>query len=128
MHVKCGVCGKDFEARRSTAKYCSARCRQRQRQRQRRSAVAPRGLIKTVTAELKAAGKLDSFDGQLAVELARQLTQGASGIPSLSKELRAVMASALGDVSPAQQSVVEDDDEVAKARSARERKAREAAG
>ena len=25
--MKCGYCGVDFQAKRSTAKYCSARCR-----------------------------------------------------------------------------------------------------
>lgn len=29
MIRKCGVCGRDFAAKRSTAKYCSATCRSR---------------------------------------------------------------------------------------------------
>ncbi|MBJ8342788.1 hypothetical protein JGU71_28250 [Antrihabitans sp. YC3-6] len=125
MQVKCGVCGAEFEARRSTAKYCSDRCRQR---RKRGSEPGPVGLVGSVTAELKAAGRLDSFDGQLAVELARQLTaQGASGISSLSKELRTVMATAL-DGASVKSAPADADDEVSKAREARERKARQAAG
>lgn len=125
--VACSVCASEFEARLSTAKYCSDRCRSRARV--ARSQPRPKGLLATVEAELKAAGRLNSSGGQLALELARLITSpGTTGLATLSKELRAVLALELAEarrsaaVDPA-----ETQDEVALAREARERKARQAA-
>lgn len=126
MEVLCAVCRKPFDAKRSTAKCCGPVCRQRKK----RGAKAPSrgGLVASVEDELVSAGVLDTYPGQLAVELAKQMTaSGVTGIASLSKELRTVMAAALAGVTPAA-AESDDVDEVAKARKARESKARAAAG
>lgn len=80
-----------------------------------------------VRTELEAAGVLDTFAGQLALELASRLSRrDESGASSLSKELRTVMASALQGLAPP---AGEDEqrDEGDDLRKRRERKARQAA-
>lgn len=106
MEVVCSHCGRAFEAKRSTAKYCSATCRQRAR-RDRKAAEesveadADAGrvehqLVRSVRQDLEAADAVDTFNGQLALQLARRLANpDESGISALSKELRTVMAAAL---------------------------------
>ena len=91
------------------------------------------GLVASVREELEAAGRMDTFSGQLALQLARRLANpDESGISSLSKELRTVMAAALDGVTPpsaeGEPAAAEDDeDEVTRARRQREQ-ARQAAG
>ncbi|WP_158546620.1 hypothetical protein, partial [Haloferax sp. Atlit-4N] len=82
--------------------------------------------------DLEAANAVDTFNGQLALELARRIANPDEAAPSaLSKELRAVMALAVGPAVPAsgQAPKVETppEDEVEKARRKRE-EARQAAG
>ena len=125
MDVQCAVCETSFTAKRSTAKYCGDACRQ---QAKRGSDGASNdGLVASVRCKLTDANVLDTYPAQLAIELARQMTTaGATGIASLSKELRTVMAEALNTDPPADRAEVED--EVDRARRARERKTRDAAG
>lgn len=127
MVLQCVACERDFEAQRSTAKYCGPTCRQRAK----RSPTGKhgKGLVASVRRDLEAAGVVDKYHGQLAIELARQMTAaGATGISSLSKELRVVMDVALAGVAPKSGEGAVEEDEVAKARQARERKTRNAAG
>lgn len=126
MLATCATCESEFEAKRSTAKFCSGRCRN-VGNRRGRSNGEDSGLEASVRRELERANTADSFAGQLAIELARRMSSpGETGISSLSKELRTVMAAALEGKAPASGEGVED--EIDKARRARERKAREAAG
>ena len=131
-------CDVEFEPARSTAKFCSATCRKRAA-RNRGAEAAPAedeapgaddGLTASVRAELIKAGALDTFYGQLAVQLARRLTYpDESGISALSKELRTVMDAAVKSVpEPAPEAASHDaEDEVTKARRQRE-ESRKAAG
>ena len=141
--VTCVGCSKSFEAGTARAKWCSSACRKRvQRAGHAKTAQepaaapaddvepTPSALVDEVTRELVAAGRLTSFHGQLAVQLARRLSQpDESGISSLSKELRLVMAAALDGSAPtvAVEEPDEPDDEITKARRSREQ-ARQAAG
>ena len=125
MDVTCARCGKSFRAKRSDAKYCGDACRQQRKRGTKKD--SPGGLVGSVMSELESARVLDSYAGQLAVELARQMTiAGATGIASMSKELRTVMADALAAAAPPAGAAA-DDDEVAKARKARAEKAARAA-
>ena len=54
------------------------------------------GLVAAVTRDLERAKRVDTFDGQLALQLARKMAHhDATGIASLSKELRIAMQLAL---------------------------------
>lgn len=99
----CAGCGREFEGRRATAKYCSEACGRRVRRANataKKSKKAPRvsGVVDAVRAELEEAGRLDTVLGRAALEVADALaathTTG-SAKAALSKELRAVMAEAL---------------------------------
>ena len=141
VEVTCQGCGEAFEARRASAKWCSDRCRKskgRTESTEAPTVVDPvddepaelAGLMAAVRRDLVAANALDSFNGQLALQLAKRLTDpDESGISALAKELRSVMALAVGagalDGDPAARPEAED--EVEKARRKRE-EARLAAG
>lgn len=138
MLVACAVCTAEFEARRSTARYCGDRCRQLAK-RKRDQAVdsssadqadhdaskptvpANPGLIAAVRKKLEAAKRLDTVEGQMALVLAGQAAaHGATGVPGLIKELRTAMNEALAGTAPTEPVV---EDQLAKARKARDRKA-----
>lgn len=144
METLCESCGDAFVAKRSTARFCSATCRQRTGRAARGAAaevVAPAvaegdgedtGLVASVRAELVAADRDQTFYGQLALQLAGRLAdRDESGISSLSKELRTVMAAALDGVAASAELEVPaaavEDDEVERARRRRE-ESRQAAG
>ncbi len=145
MKVACAACGGEFEAQRKTAKWCSDRCRKASKRSGRVADAAEStpdtppelsyaGLVASTRRKLEDAGRLDSFHGQLAIQLAARVADAdQSGIAGLSRELRAVMAEALADLEPdddpegQQKPTVEEDDEVNRARRRRE-KARQAAG
>jgi len=138
-------CDVEFEPARSTARFHTATCRQRAA-RARKAAdaheideaktdtLAEHGLVKAVRTELEQAKKDQTFSGQLAIQLARRLANPEeSGSTALSKELRAVMAEALVSVVPpaagagSEPAPPVEDDQVSRARRAREDKARAAA-
>jgi hypothetical protein len=138
----CAGCERTFVARSKRAKWCSSTCRQRAARDGKASVanteaeagtgLAEHGLVKAVRAELEQAQKVDTFNGQLALQLATRLAApNESESVALSKELRAVMDVALGKPAAAPESEpappVAVDDEVTKARRAREQKARQAA-
>lgn len=99
MTVTCGACGQPFEAKRSTAKYCDATCRQRARRMPESAKVkAPQSSLGAVTErELTKVGKLDTVAGQQAMALARRLANPAgetgSAVAALSRELSRLLAS-----------------------------------
>lgn len=85
--------------------------------------------MKAVWAELVEADRLTTFKGQLALQLARRLVNpDESGVTALAKELQALMKDVTGPSAVAGDRRDEpEDDEVAKARQAREAKALAAA-
>lgn len=120
MDRTCEVCGGQYVAKRATAKYCSGACRKRAADRREAERVGQRAassqvsapkdprpalstdLVDRVTADLEAAGRLDSVAGRQALLLARRLedpeTSFGSAAASLSRELREVLAEAMAGV------------------------------
>lgn len=112
MEATCAACGRSFEAKRSTAKFCGVTCRSRVHRAGTAGTVValpspaqPRaqssGLVGAIERELEAADRLDTVLGQQAVELAGRIVSPASSgasVATLSKELRAVMAAAMEGV------------------------------
>lgn len=159
MKVRCASCRKSFEASRSTAKFCSPTCRQRARrgtaartskasakkaatkraaadttEADSAAATGGAGLVAAVKDELERLDKLDTFDGQLALQLATRVADPeASSVAATVRVLREAMnvirgstgVQAGGGGAPAEPT--EPDDEVTRARRARE-EARQAAG
>lgn len=104
MERTCEVCGKPFQAQRSTAKSCGSSCRARKSVDGGRVRVLPAkaadpvGLVESVRAELAAAGREGSALGQAALVLAGRIasnTEPGSAVSALNRELRATMAEAL---------------------------------
>lgn len=104
MTVTCASCTADFEAKNSTAKYCSATCRSRGSRLGRISPDRPpesSGLRDAVVRELIEAGRLDTPLGNLALILADTISSPrttGSAVASLSRELSVVMVKALEGV------------------------------
>lgn len=117
MRRPCNTCGRAYEARRPSSKYCSDTCRKRaQRARggtawpgakARKPAESTAGeqsspLVASVIQELTDAGRLQSSAGQRALHLAHQLAaprmESGSGVAALDKQLAAAMAQALDGV------------------------------
>src|SRR5690242_13088527 len=118
MQAVCEECGEAFEAKRSTAKYCSTRCRTRATRRRAEGRPAPAApaapaadarpaqerprqsedvplLVAATIGELAKAERLSTTLGQQAVRLAERMvasSETGAGVASLSKELRATMA------------------------------------
>lgn len=120
----CDECSTRFEAKRSDARFCSPACRKRAgRAAERAVTNAPdrrrateadpavdTALIDTTRAALDLAGLVDTYLGQLALSLARDIALGVYGAGShagLAKELRAVMTAALPAAKPAAGNPVE---------------------
>ncbi|GAA1790391.1 hypothetical protein GCM10009795_040100 [Nocardioides hankookensis] len=127
MQKACEQDGELFEAKRSTAKYCSDRCRQQARRRAKpeaAEAVEPRlpRIVELTGQELTALGKLDTVLGAQAMTLAMRMTSmrdTGSAIAALSRELDRVMLRARGGGAS-------EEDEVASARRRRDEKRRKA--
>lgn len=107
MERRCDRCGKAYEAKRPTSKYCSSSCRARQSTSPKVVEVplpTPNGytdLLSVTERELQDAGRLDTVLGRQALQLAGRISSphetGAS-VASLSKEFRAVMEAAMDGV------------------------------
>lgn len=134
MKATCKECKESFEAQRSTAEYCGVTCRSRARRKRRSEPTGEESDLELqVRAELEGAGRLECFNGQLALQLARKMSAvDATGVASLSKELRTVMDAALAGANPAPADepaeAAPEVDEVQKARRRRDDIARAAAG
>lgn len=131
MDVTCAVCSTEFEAKRSTAKYCSARCRQLAKRRRvdepSPDAEHSSELVKEIRKELTRMNQLHTVDGQLALELAIKITTpGMTGVASLSRELRSLRGQIRMSAAPPKPSGPTPKDQVAAARERREQKARQA--
>lgn len=99
VQKKCDVCGGDFEAKRKDARTCSATCRSSKRNMASApdpGEVSQNSLVKATTAELTAAGKVDTMLGQLAISLAGRMSGTTTGLAALSRELRSVIDAAIG--------------------------------
>lgn len=139
-------CEIDFTPKRSTARFCSTTCRQRANraakaaehhatEESKTGTDAEHGLVKAVRGELAKANALDTVDGQVALQLARRAANPAEpGLVNLVKEIRAVVADAIGSApkptggaSADSDGPAEAEDEVDAARRKRE-EARKAAG
>jgi len=135
-------CDVAFTPQRSTAQYCSATCRQRAararkaaadgaKQEKKTGTNAEHSLVKAVRLDLEKADAFDTVAGQLALQIARRIADPEStGISTLSKELRALLAEAKGEQSIPEGQPPEpepEEDELEKARRQRA-ESREAAG
>lgn len=148
MHeVTCVGCGTVFEAKSARAKWCGAACRKRVQRAAARNRPAARRtpaatakkstvggrrqakpLVAAVRKELELADRLDTVDGQIAVLLAEQAAVAAGSAASkLTDSLRLAVDRALGLGTRPAGGGEPDDDEVTRARKARE-EAREAVG
>lgn len=103
MRRNCDACGREYEARRKDSRTCGSTCRNRKA---RGAAPASKGdgcdnsLVAATRRELEAARKLDTMLGQQALALAARMsgTETTGGIAALSRELRTVMAAAVGAI------------------------------
>lgn len=99
MQRSCSHCGRAFEAKRGTAKYCGSSCRGKATQaRQAGAEVVPiqsepveSGLAGRTEERLRQAGRLDTPEGQLVMQLANRIVGAASdsAVAALSKEYSA---------------------------------------
>lgn len=100
----CSHCGKSFEAKRATRKYCSSTCRANASTGRAPVAQLPtpepsaNSLVDEVRRELEAGGRLETALGQQALVLAEACYPGAPQLAAVSKELRDVRAAALEGV------------------------------
>lgn len=98
---RCQQCATTFDARRSDAKYCSARCRQqafqhgtRTSSEHREALRTDRGLVDMVRAELDRYDALNTVDGMSAMQTAEHLcrdTISGTERTSLTKTLAEIM-------------------------------------
>ena len=134
-HLVCEGCGDAMpDAVNPNRRWCSDRCRKRASRagiastRTTSRPPAPlrpvSGLLDAVAAELAAADRTNTVAGQLALELARRITDAPpmnTGVAALSKQLSATMAQALsGAGRPARDPV----DQLKKRRDSKRRAAR----
>jgi hypothetical protein len=103
VRVACVVCTSGFEAQRSTAKYCSNRCRVRGQRGTKPPKKAQRGLVAAVRGELDAHGVLATSTGEQAVAVAARMTGATadtgSSFAALSRELSRLRDEALAGAS-----------------------------
>jgi hypothetical protein len=137
MHRPCDVCGEVYEAKRSSSKYCSGRCRVRAARgsvTEHRDEVAPTlvqlptesdqiGPVETVTLQhLRDAERDQTVLGQASLALARRLDYGrdtGAGMASLAKQLEASLKAATADVKSAASPLDQARDQLAERRAKR---------
>lgn len=114
MVKTCLSCGREFEAKRAAAKFCGDTCRQRAKR--SGATLVPLGtpepndddspLISAVRTTLDEAGVLETVSGQSALLLAQRLSspfETGAAMAALSKQLEALVSSALASVKRADQ-------------------------
>lgn len=129
MQRNCVICGRPFEAKRSTAKYDKPSCRARAAQgakvltlSERQAAPAAPGVVAATRRELEEAGRLETALGQAALVLARRVEDDrdtGSAAAAVTREWRAVKAEALAGAGAQQSPLDKARDELAKRRAAR---------
>jgi hypothetical protein len=112
MHKTCASCGEAFEAKRATAKYCGARCRQRAYRAPAEPAAAgvvglpsppvetDGDLTRATRRRLTEADRVDTELGAAALLLARRadrvgLVETGSGLAALMREWDAMLTKAV---------------------------------
>jgi hypothetical protein len=134
MQRRCDSCGKPYEAKRPTSRFCGSNCRVRAS----RGQLAPvdaeplpvippavsSGLVAATEKRLTDVGRLDTWEGQAALDLARRIEVASamdtgSAYASLQRELRAAMAEALKGAAKPQSAVSRHQDELARRRTSR---------
>jgi hypothetical protein len=134
---KCDSCGRQYKAASPRSRYCGNTCRSRAHRaagssrpegnvRALRSAPPPptsttppaerHGLAGSIETQLAKAGRLDTWQGQGALELAERIESGrdtGSAIASLHRELRAAMTEALRGVGTPESAVTRHRDQLA---------------
>jgi hypothetical protein len=135
----CDICGTRYEAKRGTSRYCSGACRKRaQRENKSRPASVtslssgtspgtPKAgeLVTRVEKQLQDAGRLETYLGQAALDLARRI-EGNPGAPlsqaaAAHRELRAAVTEAVKGAKAAKSALEQHRDEVAERRARRGR-------
>ena len=111
----CASCGRPYEAKRASSRFCGPTCRQRA-SRALAAGIPPRAstpddhpvppseLERATIRELEAAGRLQTAFGQVAVELARRIgsrRETGAAVAALARELGATMTAALAGVADA---------------------------
>lgn len=139
MRKSCEVCGGGYETLRpSSSRYCGANCRKRA-QRSGKAKPSPRpasvrslpapaaaegGLLASTTVRLQAAGMLEDWRAQAALDIARLIETGRDGgaaRASLHRELRQAMAEALRGLDAPGSALARHRDELAARREKRAR-------
>ena len=111
MKRACDACGKPYEAKTKTSRYCSSTCRSRASRAGLSGPPTPaavaRAPVERVTGpveahaieELAAVGRLETSRGQVAVRLARAMDQStadtASALASLARQYEASLEVAM---------------------------------
>lgn len=144
MRKDCEFCGTTFEAKRSTAKYCSNEHRvqaQRGAAKSKKTSTVvafglaprpPRGepergpLEAAALAELESFGRAETLAGGVVLALARRIdgagpADTGSGFAALAKELRASMAVALAGADQESDPIDQVRDEVRQQRESKQR-------
>jgi hypothetical protein len=108
---RCVVCDGQFEAKRASAKYCGARCRERAYRGSRSAAVtlaapvADGPLVRSARRGLESAGRLDTELGTLTLMLAAKIDspgfETGAGLAALMREFRATLAEAMANAGSA---------------------------
>jgi hypothetical protein len=141
MVRSCESCGKKFQAKRPTARFCTPACQKREKRAEtarggrsaRTSGTTVRGLpapvpgelVKYVEKQLTEAARLDSWQGQAAMDLASRIEANPGAPLSQSaaahRELRAALAEAVKGAKVAKSAVEKHRDELAERRRSRQR-------
>ncbi|TKJ24356.1 hypothetical protein A6V29_04990 [Blastococcus sp. CCUG 61487] len=138
MDRHCASCRKPLSSTSPRARFCNSTCRSRAHRagglaavessaqpvdlatRRAASAPAPAGIVAAVIAKLTEADRLDTWEGQAALDLAQQMADAPAATLSAraaaNKELREAMALALKGVGAPTSSVQEIRDELARRR------------
>ena len=86
MRRSCDICGREYDARRSDSRMCSAACRQRRSRGAEPPPAEETPLLIATRQELEAAGKLETMLGQQAWPwplACRELRPSAASPPCL---------------------------------------------
>ena len=104
MIRNCDVCSRPYEAKLVTSRFCSGTCRVRNARAPRPRPEVPTAvdyaLRDATRAELEAAGRINTWQGQVLLLLAEKICESGtgSGTAALSQEFRRVRAAALQGV------------------------------
>lgn len=128
MKRNCVICGGEFEAKRSTAKYDTASCRARASQGAAVLGFTPErstedaGVVAATRRELEDAERLETALGQAALVLARRVESDrdtGSAAAALTREWRATLAEAVKGAGAQASPLDRARDELARRRAAR---------